>query len=83
MGQIRLVAYSLFAATIGDDPIPAALSFIWADRTDRARLGCTTLAGKARQHQRLSSGAGTVSCTPAGCYGRTPRGTITLAPFVT
>jgi len=82
LGQSRIVAHSLFAAAIGDDPIPAQHLVYLGGPTTGPGYDFHEFAGKIGASQRVELRVpAPFPSFKLGRYGRTPA-TITLAPFV-
>ena len=82
LGQTRIVAHSLFAAVIGDDPVPAQHLVYLGGPTTGPGYDFHQFAGKIGASQRIELRVpAPFPSFKLGRYGRTPA-TITLAPFV-
>jgi hypothetical protein len=82
IGEMRIVAHSLFAAAMGDDSLPAQHLVYLGGPTTGPGYDYHQFAGRMGVSQRLELRVPAPFFSfKLGRYGRTP-GTITLAPFV-
>jgi len=82
LGKSRIVAHSLFAAVIGDDPVPAQHLVYLGGPTTGPGYDFHEFVGKIGGSQRLELRfPAPFPSFKLGRYGRTPA-SITLAPFV-
>jgi hypothetical protein len=82
VGKSRIVAHSLFAAAMGDDPVPAQHLVYLGGPTTGPGYDFHEFVGKLGASQRVELRfPAPFPSFRLGRYGRTP-GTITLAPYV-